>query len=72
MAHGPHPAPALNPRGTFVVDAAEEKTMTDPDTSTPDRNISTEHQEPGDARRPADTLDREQADPDPEQKIGRG
>lgn len=29
-------------------------------TDTPDRNISTEHQKPGDAMLPADTLDREQ------------
>lgn len=31
-------------------------------TDTPDRNISTEHQKEGDARRPSDTLNREQTD----------
>lgn len=27
---------------------------------TPDTNLSTEHQQPGDAKRPSDTLDRDQ------------
>ncbi len=29
-----------------------------PDTGTPDRNLSTEHQDEGDATRPRDTLDK--------------
>lgn len=35
-----------------------------PTTETRDPNLSTEHQDKGDARRPADTLDREQAPPE--------
>jgi hypothetical protein len=49
--------------------------MRDPDTGTEDKNLSTERQEEGDARRPSDTLDRDQT-PAPgngeEEKIGRG
>lgn len=33
-----------------------------PTTETRDPNLSTEHQKPGDARRPSDTLDRGQHD----------
>lgn len=39
--------------------------MTDdpkPTTETRDPNLSTEHQQPGDARRPAETLDKDQPD----------
>jgi hypothetical protein len=41
----------------------EEPTMTDdtkPTTETCDPNLSTEHQRAGDARRPSDTLDKDQ------------
>ncbi len=30
---------------------------------TPDTNLSTEHQQPGDAKRPSDTLERDQMPP---------
>ncbi len=43
----------------------------DPDTGTPSRNISTEHQEKGDARRPADTLDNRDAHDPRDFKPGR-
>ena len=35
--------------------------MAERDMGTSEHNISTEHQPPGDAKRPADTLDRDQA-----------
>lgn len=47
--------------------------MSDPQTGTSDKNLSTEHQKEGDARLPSDTLDRGQT-PEPddgEEKIGR-
>ncbi|HEX8301503.1 hypothetical protein [Sphingomonas sp.] len=49
--------------------------MADPDTGTSDKNISTEHQEEGDARRPSDLLDRDRtaaSEDDGAEKIGRG
>lgn len=39
---------------------------------TEDRNISTEHQEPGDAKRPSDTLDREQSRTPEDEQSDRG
>lgn len=48
--------------------------MSDPDTGTSGKNISTEHQAEGDARLPSDTLDRDQTPDtdDGDEKIGRG
>ncbi len=43
-----------------------------PTTETDRPNLSTEHQRPGDARRPSDTLDRGQAEEDePQQETAR-
>lgn len=41
----------------------------DPRTDPSDPNLSTEHQKPGDAKKPGDTLDRDQ--PPPEDDGGR-
>ncbi|MET0268878.1 MAG: hypothetical protein ABW173_00490 [Sphingomonas sp.] len=38
--------------------------------ATPDTNLSTEHQQPGDAKRPGDTLDREQTPAKPDMHKG--
>lgn len=51
--------------------------MSDPQTGTSEHNLSTEHQEEGDARLPSDTLDRGQTadsddDGDGVEKIGKG